>query len=71
MINIKDATLTQGGRTEGIIKFETYWVHPFKGMFEILGDAVKACEGSDFEPEEVLRPVTVAITNNFKEPLIR
>lgn len=71
MIDIKNGTLTQGGRTEGITRFETYWVHPFKGLFEHLAEAVAACEGMDFEPEEVLRPVTVAISNSFKEPLIR
>ena len=71
MIDIKNQTITQGGRTEGIIRFDTWWLHPFKGLFEHLGEAVQTLEETDFEPEEVLRPVTVAVSNSFKEPMLR
>lgn len=71
MINIQNQTLTQGGVTEPIVGFVTEWVHPFKGLFETLSEAVRSCDGTDFEAEEILRPITVAVTATMKEPLIR
>ena len=71
MISLKNGTLTQEGRTEPIIGFSTKWAHPFHGLYDKLEEAVKACEGFDFEPEEVLRPITVAFSANLTESLIR
>lgn len=71
MVDINNKLITQEGKTEPITAFEVWWYHPFKGFFEELDDAILVCKDTDFNPEEILRPTTVAVSENFWEPLIR
>jgi len=70
-VSLVNHTITQGDLGENIESFETWWLHPFKGFFQDLGEAVKACTEVDMTPEQLLRPVTVAKGKTLWEPILR
>lgn len=70
-VNLSKSTITQEGVEEPIVSFETWWLHPFKGMFPNLDDAVRACDEVDMSPEQLLRPITVAKGTNLWEPILK
>lgn len=58
------------GKLEKIVGFKTKWLHPFKGLFDDVSEAIKAAIEDDLEPNQVLRPVTVACGETVSETLL-
>lgn len=59
MINLREKTIELRGQTGDIECFETWWITP-KGMIADLDEALNIAKAMGY-PDEVLRPVTVAI----------
>jgi hypothetical protein len=61
-ISIEDNTIYGvGSDPEAITAWEVWFLVPMKGLVADREEAVKACKENDFNPDDVLIPVSVAI----------
>jgi hypothetical protein len=69
MVNLKDGTLTQSGKTYPIVMWRV-WFRTFKGLTEDIDIARQICEENDFDPELNIKPVAVAIDIKGRSEII-
>ncbi len=66
MISLTRKTLTRNGVESEIIRFEVWFQTPF-GLIENLEDAVVRLTAADMDPETIIVPVSVAISESSYE----
>jgi hypothetical protein len=53
-----------------IIRYEVWFMVPFKGLFETCAEACSACKDIDLLPELAISPTPVAITEDGSYEII-
>jgi hypothetical protein len=60
VVDLEKMTVTLGTQTQGIIRFDTWWVLPSLGIAVSLDEAKQVCNEQGL-PLSVIRPITAAI----------
>lgn len=68
VIDLKTRMLTQGEKSEPVIRFELWWRGP-GGLYIGLQEAVTFCTDNDYDPNLCVQPAPVAISNTLTEEL--
>lgn len=71
MVNLETGKMSIDGHNwYPIARWEVWHMTPF-GVCKDLGPAVKMCKARDHDPEMVIVPVTVAISENNDVEIVR
>lgn len=66
MISLKENQITLGDKSEPILRFEVWFQSPFGLLTDRVG-AIEQVAAHDLEPDQVLIPVSVAVSETLYE----